>query len=165
MRTLYEKPGNFSARVPSTPRSVLLKITKMYKASDAMASLFAAEAWVRLYPDDTEAATLSHTEYLYFCRAFYRVDLVYRLFSCTPDSNENEDDNSVVTLLLLSWYSSWELEQLACVVDFLNRKFVKGRSARENTRTFKSRGFLASDPGWRSAGAGSQLPQLAYCPN
>lgn len=62
---------------------------------------------------------LSSLEYYRFCRAFYRVELFYKLFRDSED-NPREYFPSFARL------PPWENEQICCVHDYLERRFAEG---------------------------------------
>ncbi|KAK3946828.1 hypothetical protein QBC32DRAFT_225409 [Pseudoneurospora amorphoporcata] len=116
---LYSQPTLLSARVPTLPKRLLRNMSRTHDAMHALATDFATKAWTRISPQTASASiVLSPTEYFRFCRAFYRAELFYTL----------------------SWffrkYSPWENEQIGCVSDYLQAKFVEA-----------SRDVLAHDVG------------------
>ncbi|KAJ0317779.1 hypothetical protein COL5a_010967 [Colletotrichum fioriniae] len=89
-----------------------------------LALSYAAGAKIHLSSDITtspETIDLSPSEYSRFCRAFYRVDLFYVLFGAVGNFNGLSGTGN----LLFHRHPPWENEQLGCVHDFVEAKFLE----------------------------------------
>lgn len=125
--TLYTQPSKFTGRLRTMPVPLLTRMGHTHEVIHELATDFASSAWTRLSKDQgSEVAgslVLSSSEYLRFCRAFYRVELYFRLFCYRDPSTPvppHEDR-------FFSNQPPWEKEQLASVLDFLELKLSKGK--------------------------------------
>lgn len=129
--TLSNDPAQLSARVSSMPVSSLGIMARMHELIRSLATSFATEAWARLSSgndgdgDGCGGLVPSPAEDFRFCRAFYRLELFYRLARGGGDQtggNFAEDIDS--------WFFSrqplWENEQIGCAHEFLEAKFCQG---------------------------------------
>lgn len=127
LETLYTQPTMFTERLRTMPVPLLTRMGHMHGVIHDLATDFASSAWTRLSKDQgSEVAgslVLSPSEYLRFCRAFYRVELYFCLFRCrTLLTSVSFDEHR-----LFSNQPPWEKEQLASVQDFLELKLSKGK--------------------------------------
>lgn len=125
LETLYTQPTMFTERLRTMPVPLLTRMGHMHGVIHDLATDFASSAWTRLSKDQgSEVAgslVLSPSEYLRFCRAFYRVELYFCLFRCrTLLTSVSFDEHR-----LFSNQPPWEKEQLASVQDFLELKLSK----------------------------------------
>lgn len=126
---LYEHPDQMANKLESLPIPDLLELGHIHAIIDTLANDFATDAW-KLLGQDTQtlpgSVSLSPTEYLRFCRAFYRAELFFRLFrgakQTTPGTAENVENQ-----LFFSRLAPWENEQLGCAYDFLEKRFSQGK--------------------------------------
>ncbi|KAI0897554.1 hypothetical protein F4806DRAFT_462652 [Annulohypoxylon nitens] len=125
LETLYTQPSKFTERLRTMPVPLLTKMGHIHGVVHDLATDFASSAWTRLSKDIGSKVAgcliLSPSESLRFCRAFYRVELYFRLFRCR---------NSLTTIpfhehRFFSNQPPWEKEQLASVQDFLELKLSK----------------------------------------
>ncbi|GAP83033.1 putative amp dependent ligase [Rosellinia necatrix] len=125
---LYDRRPQLVALLPTMPVVLVRSMARMHDLVDALANEFAATAWARLDKDTPFNAVLrvggSPTEYFRFCRAFYEFELFCQLFRGEEVPGGVHFINHVYTPFL-SRYSLWEMEQLACVHDFLAERFSK----------------------------------------
>lgn len=123
---LYDAPSQLVARTASMPPELLRSMSRKHDWVTTLALSYAAEAKIHISSDiitSSEAVDLSPSEYFRFCRAFYRVDLFYFLFGAVG----NFHALSGVGNLLLDRHPPWENEQLGCVHDFIETKFLEGK--------------------------------------
>ncbi|KAG7084281.1 major facilitator superfamily transporter multidrug resistance [Colletotrichum scovillei] len=121
---LYDAPSQLVARTASMPPELLRSMSRKHDWVTTLALSYAAEAKIHISSDiitSSEAVDLSPSEYFRFCRAFYRVDLFYFLFGAVG----NFHALSGVGNLLLDRHPPWENEQLGCVHDFIETKFLE----------------------------------------
>ncbi|KAI1100158.1 hypothetical protein F4804DRAFT_319818 [Jackrogersella minutella] len=104
------------------PVPLLARMGHIHGVIHDLATNFASSAWTHLSKDQgSEVAgslVLSPSEYLRFCRAFYRVELYFCLFRCRTSLTS-------VPFYECRFFSNlppWEKEQLASVQDFLELK-------------------------------------------
>ncbi|KAI5457678.1 hypothetical protein BGZ63DRAFT_427714 [Mariannaea sp. PMI_226] len=124
--TLYHDPENLVARLQNIHLPLALKMGCTHDAIHDFVIDFAEDALGLLFPENQAALdqfTLSPTEYLRFCRAFYRTELFFVLFGTDPPSTESGAFSGSENELLFSRHSPWENEQIACVYDFLEKRF------------------------------------------
>ncbi|KAK1985820.1 hypothetical protein LZ30DRAFT_707208 [Colletotrichum cereale] len=133
LNTLYNEPAQLAARLPSMPTALLQKMARTHSAIHSAASKFATEAWRRLHRDEEASTftsvTLSPTEYFRFCRAFYRVDLFYSLFSEEMHIVNGVIQSSALKEGMNPWFflrhTPWENEQIGCAHDYLEAELAK----------------------------------------
>ncbi|KAK1958615.1 hypothetical protein LY78DRAFT_674291 [Colletotrichum sublineola] len=133
LNTLHDEPAQLTARFPSMPRALLQRMARTHDVIYGFAYKFATEAWHRFHGDEEgstfTSVTLSPTEYFRFCRAFYRVELFYNLFSEKVLIVDRQIQSSGVKEGINPWFFSkhtpWENEQLGCVHDFLEAELAK----------------------------------------
>ncbi|KXH49016.1 hypothetical protein CNYM01_10809 [Colletotrichum nymphaeae SA-01] len=121
---LYDAPSQLVARTASMPPELLRSMSLKHDWVTTLALSYAVEAKIHTSSDiitSSEAVDLSPSEYFRFCRAFYRVDLFYFLFGAVGNFNAL----SGVGNLLLDRNPPWENEQLGCVHDFIETKFLE----------------------------------------
>ncbi len=136
---LYCRPALLAARAPQLPTHLVRRMGHTHSAILALATDFAARALERIPPpSDSTIPTslpLSPSELFRFCRAFYRVELFYRLFR---DGAFADDVNR--------WFfwrqPAWENEQLGCVCRYLEAEVDRGLSAPFDERALYSPGYL-----------------------
>ncbi|KAI0544287.1 hypothetical protein F4679DRAFT_589652 [Xylaria curta] len=124
LETLRNKPDILIDRLRDYPLVALVQLGHMHDLVEKYANEFAAEAWrytnePLLQPSDrfpfSDRLSLSPTEQFRFYRAFYRVELYFRLF---------RDDNTRTLIdQFFSGHSPWENEQLACINKYLCQKY------------------------------------------
>lgn len=131
--TLYNEPDRLTNRLSAKPSRILRSIGCVYSICHSLAMDYAATAWRRLPHQDTsgrqeeESLTLSPEEHFRFCRAFYRVELLYSLFRAREvEEFQEETSMQSIRCLFFSRHPPWENEQLGCVLDYLEAKFVEG---------------------------------------
>ncbi|KAI1400817.1 hypothetical protein F4819DRAFT_460077 [Hypoxylon fuscum] len=125
LETLYTQPSKFTERLRTMPVPLLTRMGHIHGVIHDLATDFASSAWTRLSKDQgSEVAgslVLSPSEYLRFCRAFYRVELYFCLFrSRTSLTSVPFHEHR-----FFSNQPPWEKEQLASVQDFLDLKLSK----------------------------------------
>ncbi|KAK0377043.1 hypothetical protein CLIM01_05576 [Colletotrichum limetticola] len=121
---LYDNPSQLVARTASISSEFLRSMSRKHDWVTALALSYAAEARIHLSSDiaaSPEAVDLSPSEYIRFCRAFYRVDLFYLLFGAVGNFN----GLSGMGNLLFHRHPPWVNEQLGCVHDFIEDKFLE----------------------------------------
>ncbi|KAK1483381.1 hypothetical protein CTAM01_13458 [Colletotrichum tamarilloi] len=127
---LYDNPSQLVARTASISSEFLRSMSRKHDWVTTLALSYAAEARIHLSSDiaaSPEAVDLSPSEYIRFCRAFYRVDLFYLLFGAVGNFN----GLSGMGNLLFHRHPPWVNEQLGCVHDFIEDKFLEDLSASE----------------------------------
>ncbi|KAK4148372.1 hypothetical protein C8A00DRAFT_39076 [Chaetomidium leptoderma] len=115
---LYCRPARLAARAPQLPTSLVQRMGYTHSAILASATDFAALALERISLRDGAISTslpLSPSELFRFCRAFYRVELFYRLFR----GGAFADD---VNRWFFWRQPPWENEQLGCICCYLEAK-------------------------------------------
>jgi hypothetical protein len=127
--TLSNDPAQLSARVPSMPVSSLGIMARMHELIRSVATSFATEAWARLSSgkdgDGDGGLVLSPAENFRFCRAFYRLELFYRLARGGGDQ-AGGDFAEGIDSWFFSRQSLWENEQIGCAHEFLEARFCQG---------------------------------------
>ncbi|KAK1533573.1 hypothetical protein CPAR01_10281 [Colletotrichum paranaense] len=121
---LYDNPSQLVARTASISSELLRSMSRKHDWVTTLALSYAAEAKIHLASDiaaSPEAVDLSPPEYIRFCRAFYRVDLFYLLFGAVGNFN----GLSGMGNLLFHRHPPWVNEQLGCVHDFIEDKFLE----------------------------------------
>jgi len=127
LEDLYCRPAHLAARAPQLPTHLVRRMGHTHSAVQALATDFAARALKRIPPprDRTIPARLlplSPSELFRFCRAFYRVELFYRLFRDGAFADK-----------VNPWFfwrqPAWENEQLGCVCRYLEAEVDRGLSA------------------------------------
>lgn len=128
LNALYNTPALLVAKISSMALTDLLKMVSTHEIIQDMTVNFAREAWDLLEAADPRLKIkldLSLRENERFSRAFYRVELFYRLFRSEAVGKPGQVDNTVI-LEYLSRHPPWENEQLGCVHDFLERRLTRG---------------------------------------
>lgn len=90
-------------------------LIRLYRQIEQLAIDFASESSQRI------GSKVSKSELRRFQRTFYRFKLCCNLFGRIPDILSYKERGSV-----LSCFSLWENEQLACVYDYLYRRLLPG---------------------------------------
>lgn len=123
---LYDEPSQLVATTASMHLKLLRSMSRKHDWVTTLALSYAAGAKIHLSSDITtspETIDLSPSEYSRFCRAFYRVDLFYVLFGAVGNFNGLSGTGN----LLFHRHPPWENEQLGCVHDFVEAKFLEGK--------------------------------------
>lgn len=123
---LYDEPSQLVATTASMHLELLRSMSRKHDWVTTLALSYAAGAKIHLSSDITtspETIDLSPSEYSRFCRAFYRVDLFYVLFGAVGNFNGLSGTGN----LLFHRHPPWENEQLGCVHDFVEAKFLEGK--------------------------------------
>lgn len=127
--SLYKHPDQMANKLPSLPTPVLLEMGHMHAIIYTLVIDFVIDAW-KLLCQETQILlrrfSLSSTEYLRFCRAFYRAELFFRLFRGAEQATAGTFENAE-NQLFFSRHAPWENEQLGCVYDFLEKRFSQGK--------------------------------------
>ncbi|KAK1506470.1 uncharacterized protein CCOS01_16522 [Colletotrichum costaricense] len=121
---LYDDPSQLVARTASIPSELLRSMLRKHDWVTTLAPSYAAEAKIHLSSDiaaSPEAVDLSPSEYIRFCRAFYRVDLFYLLFGAVGNFNGLSGTGN----LLFHRHPSWVTNNLAAYMTSLRRSFLK----------------------------------------
>ncbi|KAI1128589.1 hypothetical protein F5Y10DRAFT_264932 [Nemania abortiva] len=124
--TLRDHRSRFAARLPTMPARQVRRMARTHDVIHSLATDFATIAWAslarKLGSESLSASSgnspLSPSEYFRLCRAFYRLELYYRLFSRYTPVFVIEG----MELYFFSQFSPWEMEQLVSVHDFLDEK-------------------------------------------
>ncbi|KAH7022154.1 hypothetical protein EDB80DRAFT_628843 [Ilyonectria destructans] len=124
LKDLYQEPDQMSNEIGSLPLPSILRIGYNHDIIHSLVMEFAKDAWELLSQDRQEMLSdfsLSSTEYVRFCRAFYRADLLL----CLLRGGKHKYRNEFETTLNLDFFyhPPWEDEQLGCVHDFLEKRF------------------------------------------
>ncbi|KAF4122835.1 hypothetical protein GMORB2_7142 [Geosmithia morbida] len=111
----------------------LQSVYSMMRTEDSITDLafdFADRAWeqfyfdhTRSYYDPSRSVGLSPTEAFRFFRAFYRTEIFLRAFRTSSDSPD-PDVLHQGRLWLLRNFAQFEIEQIACVHDYLEKRFM-----------------------------------------
>lgn len=125
LETLCTQPSKFTERLRTMPVPLLRRMGLIYGVIHDLTTDFASSAWTCLLKNEelelAGSLVLSPSEYLRFCRAFYRVELYLCLFRCrtrltsVPFGEHHFFSNQ----------PPWEKEQLISVLDFLELKLSK----------------------------------------
>ncbi|KAI1077085.1 hypothetical protein F5B20DRAFT_553159 [Whalleya microplaca] len=117
---LFNEPSQLASQLRSLPADRVIKMGLMHNMVTRWANDFAADAWSLLGTNPGVSASalgslsLSPTEHFMFRRAFYLMELFITLF---PGIDEKHGHH------FFSELAPWEIEQLVCVHDFLEKKF------------------------------------------
>ncbi|KAH8688370.1 hypothetical protein BGZ61DRAFT_41692 [Ilyonectria robusta] len=125
LHDLYEHPDQMANKLHSLPISGLLELGHIHVIIDTLVNDFATDAWKLLCQEAEDFPTsvsLSSTEYLRFCRAFYRAELFFRVYR-GANQTTLERIGGAEARLFFSRVAPWENEQLGCVYDFLDKRF------------------------------------------
>lgn len=123
LNELHTEPSKLTSRLPTMPLAQLSHLSHTHDIIHGFVTAFANSAWAHLSrePGGSRLAgkvSLSPAEYFRFCRAFYRIELYFRLFRAQRPNGDGA--------LFLSKIPPWENEQLGCVQDFLELQLSKG---------------------------------------
>ncbi|KAI1118976.1 hypothetical protein F5Y14DRAFT_186291 [Nemania sp. NC0429] len=144
LRGVHYFPSRLVARLPTMPRDRLRTLARTHDVVHGLATDFAASALASVARNpgsdlssssNSSDISLSPTEYYRFCRAFYRLDLFYRLcrddfWGDVPDARDVLDTQIYIGCWILSMYSPWEIEQIISVHEFLTKRLSEtGRDA------------------------------------
>lgn len=104
----------------------LRSLYSMMDTEDAITDLafdFAERAWEQFYFERPRDVGLSPAEALRFVRAFYRTEILVRAFrfGWTEDDHEHTQQ---ATLWLVMSFAQFEIEQIACVHDYMEKKLL-----------------------------------------
>ncbi|ROW13217.1 hypothetical protein VPNG_04882 [Cytospora leucostoma] len=114
---LHGDPAEVTARLRLVRRGILTLMGRTHDRIQSFVAEFANDAWNRLSQGVLEGThVLSSSEHYRFCRAFYRLELFYKLFR---DNQENPQS------LYFSRFSPWENEQIYCVHDYLEGRLAE----------------------------------------
>lgn len=143
---LPNTPSTLEARLSTAQLHLLWHAHRMHEIILHFASEFAANAWDELklwyggpglreckVAVERSTLSLSTAEYIRFCRAYYRLELCYRLYRHDLDASPNEEDR----VPFFSRMPIWEIEQMLCAQDFLEVRFAhKTREVMAHDVTF-----------------------------
>ncbi|KAI1212719.1 uncharacterized protein F4807DRAFT_347655 [Annulohypoxylon truncatum] len=125
LETLYTQPSKFTERLRTIPVPLLTRMGHIHGVIHDLTTDFASSAWTCLHKDQgseaAESLVLSPSEYLRFCRAFYRVELYFCLFRCRTSLTSIPFHEH----RFFSNQPPWEKEQLASALDFLELKLSR----------------------------------------
>ncbi|KIH94844.1 hypothetical protein SPBR_03847 [Sporothrix brasiliensis 5110] len=116
-----------ASQLATMPFPLLSQMSHIHDVIHSFVTAFSASAWTllssRIVPAHSgEGVSLSPKEYIRFCRAFYRMELYFRLF---PHSDSLDEETSSGAPFL-RMFPAWENEAIGCVQDFLELQFSKG---------------------------------------
>lgn len=128
LKDLYQERDQMSNEIGLLPLSFILRMGYNYDIIHSLVMEFAKDAWGLLSHGRQEMLgdfLLSSTEYVRFCRAFYRADLLLYLFRGEKQKHRSEFETILNSEF--SYHPPWEDEQLGCVHDFLEKRFSQGK--------------------------------------
>ncbi|EPE32082.1 hypothetical protein GLAREA_12164 [Glarea lozoyensis ATCC 20868] len=125
VNTLHETPHNLTAQPETLPLSTLLRLGRTHEAITRLVAEFASTASALLSQDeqgDCSDLTLSENESLRFFRSFYRVEIYFTIFPGEKELLDFDPSESSDVGFFFSKYTVWEIEEVACVHDFLEER-------------------------------------------
>ncbi|KAI1277695.1 hypothetical protein F5Y07DRAFT_398248 [Xylaria sp. FL0933] len=124
LNVLYNQPDNLASLLKQFPLTGLVEVGRTHDLVKDFADPFAQGAWNYLSPSCQEDVVLSSTEEFRLYRAFYRVELFFRLFR--SDSSQLSDELYETQVdSFFSRHPPWINEQLGCVHDCLEERFSR----------------------------------------
>jgi hypothetical protein len=129
------RDGFPSTQLPTTNIVHAIKMSRLHNVVMRFADEFAESALKRL-PGEQSGRKISARERHRFCRALYRAELYYAMFTAPYCDEDNEGYPSSIPRnmtaageqrreLFFKPYAPWLNEQLGCVHDFLHIKLLK----------------------------------------
>jgi hypothetical protein len=118
---LYNEPARLAAKLKTMPLGDLIVMEHLHDLICTFTDDAMGHAWSLLSKDELE---LSQTEHIRVCRAFCRVELLLNLFRTELSDSLAGTEKE----MFLNRHPPWESEQMGCIHDFLQKKFVDGRS-------------------------------------
>ncbi|CAK7225284.1 hypothetical protein SCUCBS95973_005812 [Sporothrix curviconia] len=151
LREETELPSTPRSRLLTMPLSWLADMSRLHSVIHELVTIYANSAWEHLLsnlsssahllagdPEDADKGgprafndclSLSPAEYVRFCRAFYRAELYFCLFTAPADTRgdpkADPDGGIVAGVAFLQTLPLWENEQLGSVMEFLGLQFSK----------------------------------------
>lgn len=128
LSTFYDKPTELVNRLQTFTLPCVLKMGRLHDMIHSFADDFATDAWALLFQDGPHASdklTLSRTEHIRFCRVLYQFELYVTL----SRGNHGDTVKASQNECFFSRLPPWEVEQLGCVHDFLEKRFSQGEQS------------------------------------
>lgn len=126
---LLDSPAQLADRLHLLDFRRLVRISYMHSLVEKYAFEHARDAWTilsqRSGPDAPTNLSLSSAESFRFCRAFYRLELI-SVLCCKSRVAVAAVDR--ICGRFFSRLPPWEIGQLGCAHDFLDKKFLQGQS-------------------------------------
>lgn len=122
---IFQDPASFVERFEknkSIPTSDLIQMGRIHRFIGKLVHDYSSAAWQKIR-GSTTAVVLSEAETLRFYRAFYHLELLFRL--CKDNKMINMDSfPSSRAALVFAKFTPWELEQLSCVYRHLRERAI-----------------------------------------
>ncbi|KAI1107471.1 hypothetical protein F4804DRAFT_297123 [Jackrogersella minutella] len=126
--TLYDEPSRLLSQLQTLPAGLVSRMGRMHDLVESFVNDFAVDAWDSLTrdnpclpPDAMGRLSLWPTEHSRFCCAFYR----FELFVTLARSNKAKFSTYPYRRHFSSRLASWEIEQILCVHNFLEKRFLQ----------------------------------------